>query len=135
MGKRVWVLMVGIMILLSGCASISGSKIIIEERELKNNQNSDLQILINYDTPSNNIQPMNFHIQFITSKNLQIRKNNNVVEEDVAYDVIAPTFLNYTLRATGVYSGQEVETVEVVITSNDNKLSERIVSDFIVITR
>jgi len=122
-----------LVLFLSGCATLEGSKIILEERELDNSDTTNMQLVLNYTHTFGDPPIQNFYIQFITGKHLEVRKEGESITEDVLYDVTGPTVANYTVYASGVYSGQEVETIEAAIVSNDKKVSKKITSEFIII--
>lgn len=133
MGKQIFAIIFVLAILISGCASIGDSKIIVEERELSNYETTNMQLVLNYTKIIGEPPKQNFYIQFITGDHLEVRKDGSTITKDVLYDVTGPTVAEYTIYASGVRSNQEVETIEAAIISNDEKISETITSEFIII--
>ncbi len=139
MKTKKWLLMsiLFLVIIVSGCDTVKDSKLEVEKNELYNGDYTNLTLEIDYKgqlggTPN----PQSFSVQFITGKYLKVKNERygSVIEKDIIFNVTSSgAHKSYYLVAENLYSGQEVETVEAVLTSSDGKIIQKIRSDFILI--
>ncbi len=136
--KKMFLVVILILIVfISGCGTVKNSKLDVEERELHNGDSTNLTLNINYEGLFGTIpEPQSFSVQFITGKHLEVRSDVSGpnIEKDIIFNVTeGKNPKSYYLVAKNLYSGQEVETVEVVLTSNDGEITYKTRSDFILI--
>jgi hypothetical protein len=136
MTKKLLIFITLLAIFLSGCTNIAGSKLKIENRELRAHTTTPMILSLNYNTYLKENTGESFTVQFVSGKHLEIRKSpsGNAIQTDAIFDVKKPRNITYYVYANWIQNAQEVETVEVIITSNNRKITEQLTSDFILIT-
>lgn len=137
MKKIIITLFLIISLLLSGCANVKNEKLTLEKYELKNNEAVTMNLSFNYTIPYGDLNPISFHVQFITGKHLEVKKerNGDSIKNDLILNVSGAVEREYYVVSSGVYSGQEVEIIQAIITSSDGSITKELKSDFILIKR
>lgn len=135
MRKIIWFIFLMMLVIIAGCSFIDNEGLMLSKYELKNNEVVLMNLTFNYSQIFGNPNPTSFHIQFITGKYLDVKKETwgSNIESDVLYNITGMVERQYYIVASGVYSGQQVETVQAIITSKDGSITKELRSDFILI--